>query len=396
MKILKAYKFRIYPNKEQSLFIDKVCNDVRFVWNSLVANFNNYKTEDFKDKFSDKELKEQYPFLKDSISYALQQKRIDFENTKGQFFNVKRKTKLGRMKFKKKGIANNSFRIPGQALTTPFNFENKTFKLTKLGKVKTKFDRQPKGDLKSVTVSKSKTDKYYISCLIEEESSFKPKTNQIVGIDLGLKELLTLSNGDVFSNFKFYRENQSILAKEQRHLSRKKKGSNRYKKQKLKVARLHEKITNCRNWLLHNISINIIKNFDVICLEDLNIEGMKQSKLAKSISDASLSTLVNMLNYKASWYNKTISKINRFYPSSKTCSCCGNVKSDLTLKDRIYICAECGLKIDRDLNASINILNQGILNLSAESVDYKRGEEIRLVECLHPTIASSMKRLINY
>lgn len=396
MKILKAYKFRIYPNKEQSLFIDKVCNDVRFVWNSLVANFNNYKTEDFKDKFSDKELKEQYPFLKDSISYALQQKRIDFENTKGQFFNVKRKTKLGRMKFKKKGIANNSFRIPGQALTTPFNFENKTFKLTKLGKVKTKFDRQPKGDLKSVTVSKSKTDKYYISCLIEEESSFKPKTNQIVGIDLGLKELLTLSNGDVFSNFKFYRENQSILAKEQRHLSRKKKGSNRYKKQKLKVARLHEKITNCRNWLLHNISINIIKNFDVICLEDLNIEGMKQSKLAKSISDASLSTLVNMLNYKASWYNKTISKINRFYPSSKTCSCCGNVKSDLTLKDRIYICAECGLKIDRDLNASINILNQGILNLSAESVDYKRREEIRLVECLHPTIASSMKRLINY
>lgn len=248
-----------------------------------------------------------------------------------------------------------------------------------------------KGDLKSATISRDKTNSYYISCLIEEEIEPKELTNNVVGLDLGLKELLTCSNGDVVQNPKWFRKSQSKLAKAQRHLSRKQKGSNRHKKQKLKVARIHEKIANKRSWYIHNITSTLINNFDIICIEDLNVEGMK-SMFGKSISDVSFSMLVNQLEYKAKWYGKQTIKIDRFYPSSKTCSCCGNVKSDLTLKDRTYICSECETEIDRDLNASINILKQGLKDLSAEITDYKRGEEIRLGE-YNTHLASSMKRL---
>ena len=396
MKILKSYKFRLYPTKNQSIFIDKVFNDTRFVWNSLVANFNAYGSPDFRDKLSEKHIKEEYSFLNDSISYALQQKRIDFEATKTQFFNPKRKTKLGRMNFKKKGVARDSFRIPGQALNEPFNLEEGTFKLTKIGKVKVKYDRKPNGVFKSVTISKTKTGKYYISCLVEEESSFKPKTGKAVGIDLGLKELLTLSTGDVIANFRFYRENQSKLKKAQQHLSRKSKASKRRNKAILKVAKLSEKVSNQRSWLLHNISSVLVEQFDIICLEDLNVEGMKKGYLGKSISDASLSELVRMIEYKASWYGKTVVKVGRFYPSSNTCSRCGSVKKDLSLKDRTYECEECGFNIDRDLNASRNIVDQGLRALkdkSVELIDYSRGEEIRLDSVIHYNIASSMKRL---
>ena len=392
MKILKAYRYRIYPNKLQQQYLNQVFGSVRFVWNQLVANFNAFGTNEFNIALSEKDLKEIHTFLNESISYALQQKRIDFEQTKKQFFNTKRKVKLGRMKFKKKGIANDSFRIPAQALTKPFDFDNSVIKLTKLGKVKCIFDRKFIGAFKSVTISKTKTNKYYASVLVEEESSFKPKSNNVVGIDLGLKELLTLSNGDVFKNPGWFRESQSKLAKAQKHLSRKTRGSNRYKKQRLNVTKIHEKIVNQRKWYIHNITSWIVNTFDIICIEDLNVEGMKK-KFGKSISDAVFSEITRQLTYKAFWYGKSISKIDRWFPSSKMCSCCGNVNKDLTLKDRTYVCAECGAVINRDLNASINILNQGLLDSSAEAVDYTRGEELRLKECLHSSIASSMKRL---
>ena len=395
--ILKAYKFRIYPSNSQIDYLNQVFGDVRFVWNQLVANFNNYNTPDFKEKFNEKYIKEEHSFLKDSISYALQQKRIDFDSTKTQFFNKKRKKALGRIKFKKKGVSNDSFRLPAQALTNPLLFNENKIKLTKLGKVKCKFDRQPKGTLKSVTVSKTKSNKFFVSCLVEEEISRKPKTGNAVGIDLGLKELLTLSNGDVINNPRWFKESQFKLAMAQKHLSRKTKGSNRYNKQKLKVAKLHEQISNQRSWYTHNVTNAIVDQFDIICLEDLNIQGMsKNHKLAKSINDASLSEIVRQLEYKAEWYGKTVIKVDRFYPSSKTCSSCGNIKHDLKLSDRVYVCNECNTKIDRDLNASINILNNGITVNSVEATDYSRGEEIRLEECLHSNIASSMKRLENY
>jgi putative transposase len=223
----------------------------------------------------------------------------------------------------------------------------------------------------------------------------------VVGIDLGLKELMTLSNGQVINNPKWFRENQSKLKKAQKHLSRKTKGSNRYNRQRIKVAKVYEDITNSRNYFLHNISTAIIREFDVIVLEDLNVSGMiRNRKLAKSISDASWSTFVSMLEYKCNWYGKTLIKIDRFYPSSKTCSNCGHKENKMPLSIREWTCPSCGSHHDRDLNASINILKKGWLDLSgqeltsAEYVDYGRGAELRLNGVQHH-LASAVKRLEN-
>jgi putative transposase len=212
---------------------------------------------------------------------------------------------------------------------------------------------------------------------------------------------MTLSNGQVINNPRWFRKNQSKLKKAQKHLSRKKKGSNRYNRQRIKVAKVHENITNSRNYFLHNISTELVKTFDLIVVEDLNVSGMlKNHKLAKSISDASWSTFVSMLEYKCNWYGKTLTKIDRFYPSSKTCSNCGHKEDKMPLSVREWTCPSCGSHRDRDLNASINILKKGWLDLSgqeltsAEYVDYGRGAEVSLNGVQHH-LASALKRLEN-
>ena len=180
----------------------------------------------------------------------------------------------------------------------------------------------------------------------------------------------------------------------QKHLSRKKKGSGSWNKQRIKVARLQEKIMFCRNDKLHKISTDLIHKYDVICCEDLNVKGMvKNHHLAKSISDASWGAFVTMLAYKAKWYGKTLFKIDRFYPSSKTCHHCGYVKEDLSLSDRFYTCPNCGKQIDRDLNAAKNILDEGLRNISAGTVDYTDGGGVRLVRKHSPMKSESHKSL---
>ena len=182
-----------------------------------------------------------------------------------------------------------------------------------------------------------------------------------VGIDLGLKSFATLSDGIVIDNIKFFREKQSEIAKIQRHLSRKSKGSNRHRKNKIKIARLYNKIANRRNNFLHNVTTSLVNNYDVICIEDLNVSGMLSNhKLAKAISDTSFSMFRSMLEYKCNWYGKELVVIDRFYPSSKTCSKCGWKKEDLTLSDRVFKCENCSIEIDRDLNAAINIQRVGV------------------------------------
>ena len=178
---------------------------------------------------------------------------------------------------------------------------------------------------------------------------------------VGIKEFLVQSDGAVVENPKYFRKNQAKLKRMQRRLNRKKKGSSRRKKAKLKVAKLHQKTVNQRDFFLHNVSTDIVKNFDIIGIEDLNVAGMvKNPKLAKSISDASFSKFKLMLEYKADWYGKKVVKIGRFFPSSKMCSCCGTIKQDLTLNDRVYECVCCGLSMDRDHNAAINIKNEAL------------------------------------
>lgn len=207
----------------------------------------------------------------------------------------------------------------------------------------------------------NRSGQFFISILVETEQYNKLKTGKTIGIDLGIKTLVTLSDNTIIDNPHYLRESQAKLKRMQQNLSRKKKGSKRRDKCRLKVARLHQKIANKRSWLIHNITTMLVNNYDIICIEDLNTSGMlKNNRLAKSISDASFSMFRSRLEYKCDWYGKEIVVIDRFYPSSKTCSSCGWKKEDLTLSDRIFVCENCGNKIDRDLNAAINIKRMGV------------------------------------
>jgi putative transposase len=395
---LKAYKYRIYPTKEQEVLLSKTFGCVRFVWNKLVDNFINGGKEEITSKI----LKDnpEYEFLNEVSAATLQGKERDFIEFKKQFFNKKRKVKLGKPKFKKKSNRQ-SFKLSNQKFV--LDQEKSLVRIEKVGFIKITLDRKIPDDanFRSITVSKTPSGKYFVSILVKQELKPIPSTGKIVGIDLGLKDLFILSNGQVINNPKWFRESQSKLKKHQKHLSRKTKGSNRYNKQRIKVAKVHEKITNSRTYFLHNISTALVNTFDLIVLEDLNVSGMlKNRKLAKSISDASWSTFVSMLQYKCNWYGKMLLKIDRFYPSSKTCSACGHKEEKMPLNIREWTCPSCGSKHDRDLNASINILKEGWRNLtdqqltSAEYVDYGRGAELRLNGDYHH-LASAVKRLEN-
>lgn len=401
--ILRAYKYRIYPNRVQADYLEQNFGAVRFLWNAMTARFNSWSPVGPNlPPLGEKELKDdpQFPWLKEVISYALQQKRMDFDEARKQFFNKNRKSKLGRMKFKKKGVSRESFRIPAASLggMKAFDLERGAIKLTKMSPIKMIVDRKFSGTPKSVTVSKNKVGQYFVSILVEEESDWKQNTGRSVGVDLGLKDLLTLSNGIKFSNPRWFRESQAKLKRAQQHLSRKVKGSNRYNVQKLKVASIHNKIANQRNYVLHNISSWLVNNFDLISMENLNVAGMKKSNLAKSVSDASFTALVSMIDYKSKWYGRTFHKVDRFFPSSKTCNDCGHKMDSMELSVREWDCPACGTHHDRDLNAAKNILDEGLRNLyqftSDELADYRRGESVRPKVVLPK--ADSVKRLASF
>lgn len=398
---LRAYKYRIYPNKEQEQFLAHNFGCVRFVWNQMVSAFNSWSHIGPNPVVNEKRLKdtEEYSFLKDAISYGLQQKRMDFDELRKQFFNKKRAVKLGRPKFKKKN-GRQSFRIPAVSMSLyDFSDLELGLKLPKLkSPIKTIIDRPFTGKPKSVTVSKNATNQYFVSILVEEDIQVFQQTYRSVGIDLGLKDLITLSNGQKLANPKLLRKNQAKLAKLQRALARKQKGSKRRELARIKVARLYQKVSNTRNWLYHNISLALVRDFDTICMESLNIKGMlKNRRLSRAISDASLSTLVTMIKYKSLWYGKTFHQIDTWHPSSKLCSECGYKMDDMNLSVREWTCPECQTNHDRDINAAINILNKGLTDLygltSDELADYRHQEEISRKS--ESNYASSMKCLSN-
>lgn len=401
-EVLKSYKYRIYPKPEQQEKLNQTFGCVRVVWNQLVENFNSHGTATFNDKMSEKTIKEdgRFPWLKDVSAAALQQKRMDFSETKSQFFNKNRKTKLGRMSFKKKH-GRQSYRLPNQKFI--FYQEDKVIRLEKIGHIPVVIDKSIPldSDYRSVTVSKTASGKFFVSILVKINVNLLPMTGKSVGIDLGLKDLFIFSNGDAVNNPRWYRKSQAKLAREQKHLSRKKKGSERYEKQRNKIAHVHEKIANQRKHFSHNISTSLVKEFDVIVTEDLNVAGLKKSNLGKSISDAGWSEFVRQLEYKSKWYGKSFVKIDRFYPSSQICSSCGHKDGKKSLDVREWTCSNCGEHHDRDLNAAINVLTKGYSDLtgmpvnekSAELVDYKRGEDVRLGDKIDHHLAASVKRL---
>lgn len=354
--MLKSYKYRIYPTTIQKIKLAKTFGCARFIWNKNVETFNN--RSDFK---STTEYRKEYEFLKEVSAGAIQQKENDFKELKNQKFSKSRKKKIGNPKFKSK-YDKQSFRLPNQK----FYIKNNKIQIEKIGKVKIVIDREYIGRTMSVTVSKDKCGDYYASILVETEIEHKAKTGNSVGVDVGLKELIVTSDGLSMKNLP---NNQTKIKHIQRHLSRKVKGSNRYYKIKYRFAKLNRKENRRKDWYLHNISSFLVNNYDVIVTEDLNVQGMmKNHKLAGSIGRASWTKLINQIQYKCDWYGKELIKINRFFPSSKTCNNCGTIKEDLTLKDRIFKC-ECGYVCDRDLNAAKNIKAVGVTTAQQSAME---------------------------
>jgi putative transposase len=358
MTILKAFKYRIYPTAKQAVLLNKTFGCVRVVWNHNVETFNKFDKNQTEQSLTSTQLKQKFEWMSEVSAAALQQKEMDFKTFKKNYFSKTRKKKIGRPSFKNRD-SNQSYRLPNQK----FILRENTIQLEKIGKVKLVLDRTVPVDCKfmSVTVSKNKCGQFFASVLVECEVLHKTKTSKSIGLDIGIKTFLTGSDGFIVENPQFFRESQAELIKAQRHLSHKKKGSSRRKKAKLKVARIHNNIANQRKTFIHQVTAKLIQEYDFIAIEDLNVAGMvKNHKLAKSISDASFAEFYSTLSYKAAWYGKEVVKVDRWFASSKTCSCCGWKNENLTLSDRVFECLACGLKKDRDLNASENILKEAL------------------------------------
>ncbi|MCD6251849.1 MAG: IS200/IS605 family element transposase accessory protein TnpB [Psychrobacter sp.] len=366
-QILKAYKVRLYPNNDQQVFFAKSFGCTRFIWNKMLGDkMDYYKVTKTTLNNTPAQYKKEFEWLKEVDSLALANVQQSLRAAYSKFF----KQGTGFPKFKKKGIKD-SYTTNNQKGTVAVT--KNTVKLPKIGHIKAKIHRSINGLIKSATISKSPSGKYFVSLLVETLVDEMPKTKSNIGIDLGLTDFIVLSNGCRVANPKFLSKLQDKLAREQKILAkrrevakaeqRKLSDSKNYQKQKIKVAKVYERITNSRKDFLHKLSFNIIKNHDVIAIEDLNVKGMiKNRKLAKAISDSAWSAFTTMLTYKAEWYGKTLVKIDRWYPSSKTCSGCGHLltKAELPLSLRSWDCPSCLQKNDRDLNASINVLNQGL------------------------------------
>lgn len=334
----RSYKYRMYPNKTQEELLAKTFGCVRVIWNACVDSFNSYDKETNPNpKFPTKsDLVIEKLWLNEVSAATLQQKQRDFIEFSRQYFNKNRKEKLGKPNYKNKHD-NQSFRLP----FPKFKITNNKIRIEKIGWVKIVIDRGVPDNARfiSCTVSKNRAGQYFVSVLVETEQCYKQKTSKTVGVDLGIKTLATLSDGIAVENPHFLRENQAKLKRMQRHLSRKKLGSNRRNKCRLKVSRLHRDIANKRSWYMHNLTTMLVNNYDVICIENLNASGMLQNhKLAGSVYDASFSMFRNQLEYKCRWYGKELIVIDRFYPSSKTCSRCGWKNKDLKLSDRTFVC----------------------------------------------------------
>ena len=393
----KAYRVRLYPTQEQEVLINKTFGCVRLVWNTLLdKNIKGFENEgkSWKQDYNTTKLKDSFEFLNEVSAASLQQKARDLKETYSQWFRSvtgKRKIKIGYPKFKSKKFSKDSYRLPNQKFSIYQDLN--LIRLEKIGKVKCKLSDTIPEDVKfiSVTVSKTKSNKYYASVVVEQEKEFLPLTCKKIGIDLGLKDLMTLSNGVVIKRSNYLRESQSKIKKAQQHLSRKSKGSSRYEKQRIKLAKLQEKVANKREWFTHNITKAIIKNYDVICVETLSSKDMQSfSSINKVLSEVSLYEIVRQLEYKADWYGKTFTKVDKWFPSSQLCSVCDhrNIETkDLSL--RKWKCPVCGTHHHRDHNAAINILKQGFKDISGELLDYERGDfvnEFNFVEGMNDFI----------
>jgi putative transposase len=381
MKKLIAYKYRLYPTKEQQILLAKHFGAVRWIYNyALNKKIELYKKEkktlsrfDLSEILTGLKKQEETSWLSEVNSQSLQFSLLNLDNAYNRFF----KEKKGFPKFKSKRNKQ-SVQFPQYSKV---NFEDNTLYIMKFKEgIKCKFSRTFEGKIKTTTISKTPTNKYFAFILVEEivpeVIKFPIQKDKTVGIDLGIKSFLVTSNNEVFDNPKYYKQSLNKLKVEQKKISRKKLGSNNRNKQRKIVAKLHEKITNQREDFIHKVSRQLVNENQVTtyCFETLNIRGMmKNHHLAQAIGDTGWASFVNYLSYKADWMGKNIFKIGRFEPSSKTCNICGNINQNLTLKDREWVC-DCGAKLDRDFNAACNIRDMGLKQIGLGKPELTLGE----------------------
>ncbi len=405
----KMYKFRAYPNKKQREQMEKTFNCTRFVYNYYLAKqIDLYQTEKghmtYYDMCNDiTVIKKEYTWLKESDSVALFQAVKILDNSYNRYFMEMKKPgyvryspeKLQRFKeinhiptlydsawhpkFKKRTnhrktyITENYYPNKDKEWST-IMYKDGEIRIPKLGWVKIRDNCSPIGKIKCATVIKEASEKYYfcICCSIDNVVSF-PKTNKQIGVDLGVKNFCTLSNGEKY-DFVIDEKLKNKINRLQKELDRRTVGGENWEKTRIKLARLYEKISNQKTDYLHKLSTSLIKNYDVICIEDLDVEGIKKDALGNKtkkaifrmrVDDTSMSTFSNMLKYKSEWYGKKLVKIDQYYPSSQICHICGYRNNETkNTKMREWTCPSCGTYHDRDVNAAINILNEGLKQIS--------------------------------
>jgi putative transposase len=387
--MLRAIKIRLYPNETQKDYINNLLGCYRKVYNLALnhkievykATGENHRIQQIGLEFHNNWTKsEGYHYLNEHNTKVLKQAIINMLDSYKRFFV----NNAGFPKFKSKHDSNQSCRFPSEAISKRNNYE--TGKLTLIKQLKdVKFKcsdeykhylNKHKANIKSATLTKTKSGKYFLSILVDGDL-MKDKSrpnNDFIGLDLGIKDFIIDSNGNTVENIKIKRNNQKKLAKLHKQLSRKQKGSKNRDKQRVKLAKFYEKLNNKKENYLHHVTNQLLDENQVIVIEDLNVKGMiKNHNLAKSIQELSLYRFKEMLRYKAEWYGNHIVEIDRFFPSSKLCNNCGYKNNDLKLNHREWLCPECGTNHDRDLNAAINILNEG-KRLYKEIIPIRCGE----------------------
>ena len=358
----KGVKFRAYPNKEQQILINKTFGCSRLIYNKGLAMrdeaYNNGEKICYNETsamLTALKKQDEFAWLKEPDSIALQQSLRDLDRSYKNFFEKRAK----HPKFKSKHDNHQSYRTLNQG--DNIRITGRYIKLPKLGYVKIK-QSMSVGHINNVTVERTPTGKYFVVLNADFEPEVRHNNGGVIGIDVGIKDFYADSNGNVVNNPKYLEKSMRKLKREQKRLSRKQKDSSNRNRQRIKVARVHEKITNQRNDFLQKQSTMLVRENQMICIEDLNVKGMiRNHKLARSIASVSWSRFFTMLEYKAGWYGSTIIRVPTMYPSSQTCSCCGYqnpLVKDLSV--RSWECPECHTIHNRDTNASINILNKGL------------------------------------